>query len=305
MRNKFYFRLLGITGALALAGMSIVGMPAIGSTSNAAPVGAAGEATSVATSTGRCLQIAVPVEDYEEYQEILIPNDLLLAKATRGIKPGSGSKFSFIEERYEEAKSRLMELQNIPVRKGIVFSSYEDLENKIDDIKPYVDLVAYNSEGGMTPIEELSYPLPDYVTKCARLARSRDLAVGWGPTSARLLMEPELLELASKVDRIALQHQNVLASQGVEATVSLTKQRSQEIREFNPNIEINLVLKGDLKEIGDVLQQTVGDVDTLLILTKQGVPFDYQQLFDDVDLRSGCTGQHTLYLPLVWEPSGS
>lgn len=112
-------------------------------------------------------------------------------------------------------------------------------------------------------------------------------------------MEPELLELASKVDRIALQHQNVLASQGVEATVSLTKQRSQEIREFNPNIEINLVLKGDLKEIGDVLQQTVGDVDTVLILTKQGVPFDYQQLFDDVDLRSGCPGQPLLAAPTV------
>jgi len=305
VRNELNFRLLGITGTLMLllAGMVIAGGEATGLTPSVAPVGAAGEATSIATSTGRCLQIAVPATDYEAYQEILNPNDLLWIRAVRGAKPGSGELF-FSEERYEQVKSRLMELQNAPVRKGIIFSSYEDLEDKIDDIKPYVDFVAYNSEPNMTPDEELAQT-EDFVKKFAQLARSRGLAVGWGPTNARLNRQPELLELASEVDLIGLQHQNVLADLGVEETVSLTKQRSLKIKEFNPNIEINLQLKGDLKAIDDVLRQTVGYVDMVLISTPYGDTFDYQQLFEDVDLRSECTGQYTLYLPLVWEQSVS
>jgi|GEM_PF-3599258 len=304
MRNSSAFRLRSVLGALALllAGMGVAGMSANSSTPSAAPVIAAGEVSSVTASTLRCLQIVVSVEHYEEYQEMLNPNDLLLAKAARVIDPATG-EFYFSEAEYQEAKSWLMELQNVPVRKGIVFSSYEDLGYKIDDIRPYVDLVAYNTEGGMTPIEELSYQLADYVTMFAQLARSRGLAVGWGPTSADLSRRPELLELASEVDRIGLQHQNVLARQGVEETVSLTKERSLEIRGFNPNIEINLQLKGELEEIEDVLLQTVDYVDAVLILTKYGAPFDYQQLFNDLDLRSECTGQPLLTAPTVPPPS--
>jgi hypothetical protein len=299
VRNKLKFRLLGITGAsaLLLAGMAIAGMPASSSTPSTASVGAALDPPSVATSTERCLQIEVPVEHYEEYQDILNAGDLLLAKNARGRDPDRGG-FYFSEAKYQQVKSRLMELQNVPVKKGIVFSSYEDLEDKIDDIKPYVDVVGYNSELGMTPDEELNQ-MEDSLRRFAQLARSRDLAVTWGPTHVRLRAKPELLKLASEVDRIGLQHHNVLVYEGVEETVSLTIQRSLEIRELNPNIEIAIILKGDPKEIGDVLRQTVDYVDAVLILTKYRVPFDYQQLFDDVDLRSGCPGQPPPAAPTV------
>jgi len=255
----------------------------------AASIGAAREATIVTTGTGRCLHIVIRVADYEKYQEILNPGDLLWIRAARTAKRGTGEVL-FSEERYEQVKSRLIELQNVPVRKCIIFSSYEDLEDKIDDIAPYVDMVAYNSEPHITPDEELAQ-IEDSVKRFAQLARSRDLAVGWGPTIMRLNEQPELLELASEVDLIGLQHQNILAHLGVEETVSQTKQRSLIIREFNPNIEINLQLKGDLKAIEDVLRQTADYVDTVFILTLPSVSFDYQQLFNDVDLRSGCTGQ--------------
>jgi hypothetical protein len=288
MRNKLNFWLFSITGALALvlAGMSIAGMPATGSTLGAAPVEAVGEASSVVTSTLRCLQIAARAEDCEEYQEILDSNDLLSVTAARVRDPNSG-EFFFSEKAYEEAKSNLMEVQNVPARKGIIFSSYEDMEDKIDDIKSYVDLVGYNSEPEMTPAEELDQP-EDFVTMFAQLVRSRGLAVGWGPSNEILSPQPELLELASELNRITLQHQNVLTEDGVEATVSLTKQRSLEIRESNPNVEINLVLRGEPQEIEDVLLQTVDYIDSVLILTAPGDLFDYQQLFNDLDLRSGC-----------------
>jgi len=249
----------------------------------------------MSTSAGSCLHIMVPVQDYEEYREILNPNDILLVTVARVRDPVSG-EFFFSEEKYGDAKSKLIEVRNVPVRKGIIFSSYEDLEDKIDDIAPYIDLVGYNSEWGMTPADELAQ-IEESVGRFAELVRSRGLAMGWGPTSTRLHQEPELLKLASEIDQIMLQHQNDLAHGGVEATVALTQERGRIIRESNPAAKIGLQLKGGLGEIGEVLRQTRDYVDAVLILTHYGIPFNYQQLFEnDVDLRSRC---RTLYLPNI------
>lgn len=253
---------------------------------DAIPLDARSGAVTGIRNTGRCLRIVVRAAEYDRYREILGPDDLLWIRAARMGKPGTG-ELLFSEDRYQQVRSRLVELQSAPVRKCIIFSSYQDVEAKIDDIGPYVDLVAYNTEPHMTPDEELAQ-VEDSVRRFGQLVRSRGLAAGWGPTIRRLIEQPALLELASEVDFIGLQHQNVLARLGPEETVSQTRERALQIREFNSDIEINLQLSGDLKEIAEVLRQTTDHVDSVFVLSPHGAPTDYQQLFSDVDLRSGC-----------------
>jgi hypothetical protein len=193
------------------------------------------------------------------------------------------------------------------VEKGVIFSSCEDLEDIIDDIAPYVDLVAYNTERGTTPDQELQH-LEDYVRRFAELARSRGLEAGWGPTSAQLAGQPGLLDLAAEVDLIGLQHQKVLAFGGVEQAVSLTRERGKRIRESNPEATINLQLRGDSDAIGDVLHQAADYVDMIFVLSAPGTQFSYRQLFEDGDLRGGCIaeGQRSTASPVPYlaETSG-
>jgi hypothetical protein len=246
------------------------------------------------------MQIAIPIAAYEEYKKLLDPGDLLLVRVPREPRANGGGA-GVSEIRYHQVRSRLVELQTAPVEKGVIVSSYEDLEHIIDDIAPYVDLVAYNTERGTTPDHELQH-LEDYVRRFAQLARSRELGAGWGPTSAQLTGQPELLDLAAEVDLIGLQHQRVLALGGVEQAVSLTRERGKRIRETNPEATINLQLRGDSDAIGDVLHQSADYVDMIFVLTAPGTQFNYRQLFEDVELRGGCftEGQRSTASPVPY-----
>jgi hypothetical protein len=181
---------------------------------------------------------------YAEVKDLLLPGDVVYAIASRDAprpaQRGDGPpKGVWNPEKFKQAIQELLTVHAPGVRKSLVLSSYADLEREIGNIPKQIDMVSYNSEGGMTPREEL-YDLATYVPKFARLAHDHGFKMGWGPTHHMLTRRPELFELAEHVDSMGLQHQRPLQNEGLAAFVELTRERYAKIKGINEDCEVNV-----------------------------------------------------------------
>lgn len=230
---------------------------------------------SFTATANTCMQVALPIDLYDDYKGLLDPGDILFVRGVGDVQ-------------YQLAKLKLISLQYAPIRKGIIFASYRELQAHIDDILPYVDIVAYNTERGMTPSAELQ-DLLNSVEEFVRIAKQRDLDVAWGATEPMLRAMPTLLsDVAVHVDLVGLQHQKALPNLGVDGTVDLTKERSWIIKDSNSVAEVNLQLRGSSDQILEVLYKTADYVDVVFVLAEEGSGFDYGAILRDSVLRGGC-----------------
>lgn len=181
---------------------------------------------------------------YEDVKDLLVPGDVVYGFAARRIdrsktQAGGCTASTFDRERFVETLAELEAIEAEGIKRVIVLSSYADLEAEIENLPEWIDKVTYNSERGMTPMEELR-DLAQYVPRFAELAHQHGFNMGWGPTSHMLNRTPELFELAGHVDSFGLQHQKILQSQGLEAFVALTRERYMRIKAVNGDCEVNV-----------------------------------------------------------------
>ncbi len=209
---------------------------------------------------------------YEAVKDLLGPRDVVFAFCPRHPRTGAEGRPSRTEAPvWNEgmAKERLAQLNAIAdgrVMKAVVFSTIEDLERMLERLPKGVTWVMYNSEPGMTPTEELSNHEAS-VKRFAEIAHKRGLKVGWGPTLMQLKRLGDApLANAKFVDRIGLQHQRPLQSQGLDAFVRETRRRAALIRRHNPKCEVSVQVvigRSSVEQCLAALRAVKGDVDSM------------------------------------------
>lgn len=156
---------------------------------------------------------------YEEAKDLLLPGDSVYAIATRQARGNEGPTWS--DERLTQALSDLAAVDMEGIERVLVLSTYQDLERVVADLPDCVDVIAWNSERGMTPSDELQR-LPELVPRFADLCHQHGYRMTWAPTNIMFSRNPDLFQLAAFVDGLGLQHQRVLQSGGIEAFLRLS-----------------------------------------------------------------------------------
>jgi hypothetical protein len=141
---------------------------------------------------------------FEDVRDLLIPGDSVYAIASRGATADP----VFSQEKFETA--------------------LEELAAVDEDITA----IAYNTERGMTPMDELTH-LDEWVPKFAELCHEHGREMTWGPTHHMLTRNPDLFQLAAHCDGMGLQHQRPLQNDGLEAFAALTRERAELIHGIN------------------------------------------------------------------------
>jgi len=213
---------------------------------------------------------AIHARHYEAVKDLLGSRDTLFAFCTRDPAIGDDGRATRAQPPvWNEAKSkdRLSELNTVKgsrATKAVVFSAVEDLEKMLDRLPQDVSWVIYNSEPGMTPMQELTNHEAS-VKRFAQIAHGRGLKVGWGPTLMQLeRLADAPLANAKFVDRVGLQHQRLLQFQGLEAFARETRRRAALIRKHNPKcaVSVQVVIgRSSVEQCLGALRAVKGDVD--------------------------------------------
>jgi len=248
----------------------------------------------------------VRLEHYQALKEVFLPGDVLYAFVIRQPdpsdpnsrlpegapaaqpRPGEPSRpptlpvprqfprTIFDPQRLDRALAGLNAIQDARLQKSLIVSSVSDLKANSKRFPKDVTWVAYNSEPGMTPPEELEN-IEQSVREFATVAHAAGLRAAWGPTNVMIASdEQKYLGLARYVDSMGLQHQKVLQFEGVEAFVELTKRRSETIRKINPAVQVAVqvvvgrgsneqciqALKGALPYVDEISVWTMKDFDS-------------------------------------------
>jgi hypothetical protein len=165
---------------------------------------------------------------FEDVRDLLIPGDSVYAIASRGATADP----VFSQEKFETALEELAAVDFAGIHKTIVLSTYEDLQLVIADLLEDITAIAYNTERGMTPMDELTH-LDEWVPKFAELCHEHGREMTWGPTHHMLTRNPDLFQLAAHCDGMGLQHQRPLQNDGLEAFAALTRERAELIHGIN------------------------------------------------------------------------
>ncbi|MCD6361414.1 MAG: hypothetical protein J7M38_11210 [Armatimonadetes bacterium] len=201
---------------------------------------AASVCASVADDGPAPLPFRVRTWFFEDVRDLLIPGDSVYAIAVRSAADRQ-SAATFSEEKFQSALTELAGVQMEGLEKVIVLSSFEDLERVISGLPEDITAVSYNTERGMTPLDELMR-LAEYVPRFAELCHQHGRVMRWGPTGHMLTRNPDLLELAAHCDGMGLQHQQILQHEGLEAFVALTRERAGLIHSINPDCRVTVQL---------------------------------------------------------------
>lgn len=219
---------------------------------------------------------------YNSHKTYLRSGDILDTIASRDDEntpmTASNSKFQQAVNYLNTANT-----QGTGIRKGIIFSSYTDLNNLIDDIPADVEVIGYNMEGGMTPMSERSDSnMLSSVQEFARIAHAHNKYVIFAPIRAwldGLENHDQLDDVVKTVDAIGYQAQNIPSTerqgkinedyrlmksynQNVDIIVQLwiDRQTPQEmIREFNTmKTYVNGIRIGTINQDSQSLQVIQG-----------------------------------------------
>jgi len=203
----------------------------------------AGVLAAPASEPPQPLPFALHAAYYSDVRDLLLPGDVAYAIASRNpVRRGTAQAAREPEwspSKFSQALAELAAADLPGLIRSLVFSSVRDLEREIAALPPSISIVAYNSEPGMTPPDELQ-DIANRVQRFAAVARAHGRRATWGPTSAMLSNDPALLDLARHVDALGLQHQRVLQSQGLDAFLALTQERGARIKAANPDCEVNV-----------------------------------------------------------------
>ncbi len=193
--------------------------------------------SSAADAPPRPIPFSVRSWFYEEVKDLLLPGDSVYAIATREARGNEGPTWS--DERLTQALSGLAAVDMEGIERVLVLSTYEDLERVVADLPDCVDAIAWNSERGMTPPDELQR-LHELVPRFAALCHRYGYRTTWAPTNIMLTRNPDLFQLAAHVDGLGLQHQRVLQGEGIEAFTALTRERYSLIKSINPRCQVTV-----------------------------------------------------------------
>ena len=188
---------------------------------------------------------AIKAEHHDAMKSVLVKGDIVYAFAVRDpVRQERPPKAVWNEEKYTRRVAALNAIKDPDIEKMIVFSSVEDMKANLPRFPKDIVWASYNSEPGMTPAEELQN-IEESVIEFAKIAHTAGLKVEWWPTNVMISQdEARYLGLAKYIDRMGLQHQRTLESEGVEAFVSLTKKRAEAIKKVNPkcSVEVQAVI---------------------------------------------------------------
>jgi hypothetical protein len=223
MRSMFFVSILTLM---------VIGLPVLAADNDAA--------------TRHSLRFMVMAEHESALRKVLRTGDLVFAFCVRqpdlppGARPGMPlpagvrPEPKWNETNFQRRLAMLSPADGKTFEKTVVFSTVVDLRSHAAQLPRDIAWVMYNSEEGMTPLDEIK-SIDDSVRQFAELAHQRGWKMAWVPTNSMLSRSnDDLLRLASSVDCIVLQHQRLLQDRGVDVFKTETIRRARAIHKINP-----------------------------------------------------------------------
>ena len=175
----------------------------------------------------------IKAEHYAALKDVLRPGDIVFAFAVRDPDPaerrdappldGRFRKTVWNDGKFTAHLEALSAIHDEHVEKMVVLSSLEDLKANLKRIPKDVRWVAYNSEPGMTPGDELGN-IEKALGEFAKVCHDNGYKLSWVPANFAMYdSEARLQNTAPVCDAIVLQHQRDLQSNGVDSFAALTQ----------------------------------------------------------------------------------
>lgn len=167
-------------------------------------------------SPGNQLPVLINAAFYSNVSDLLKPGDIVAARAPRQSKD---MPLSTTPQRFTNAVNSLNALGNLSgkgIRKSIVFSSKDDVAHFINQVPADINIISYNSEGGMTPDAERFTNGGDMAGAVAAFAQTvhnsgREMTFGPLNNDWNLLANyGKLDEVMSVIDAAGIQGQGAL-----------------------------------------------------------------------------------------------
>jgi glycerophosphoryl diester phosphodiesterase len=200
------------------------------------------------------------------------PGELTAEQRRQLIEINRQHPWQFDEKKLEAAVSALTEVNDERLERTIVFSSFADLEKHIDRLPKKITGIAYNTEAGMTPVEE-NEDVATFVQKFADLAHKKGFRASWGPSLDyfdRMEQRGTLGKAIAQVDQVGLQLQRVLQQGGITRLKQFTEEKVALIHKYKPEAKITaqLVLgRQDAQQSIEGFKAILGQADYLAVFT--------------------------------------
>lgn len=186
-------------------------------------------------------KITISATYYSTNKGYLVSGDRVYVTAIR-----SSPNTALTSTKFESAISTLNSISTSGkgVEKSLLFSSYTDMSNFINQVPSNVKWISYNTEGGMTPNSELNN-LVNNINQFAGKVHQTGRKAAWGPTIGILdyyKNQGKLNQILPKIDLIGLQGQKILAQSGMNSLKSEVKSRSKLYKSYNSKLKFSLQL---------------------------------------------------------------
>lgn len=185
--------------------------------------------------------IALKAAFYPDVREFLRPGDSVSMPAVRN---SADTPMTVGDNKFQTALTKLAEVTQSNLKKGIVFSAVDDVRNLIGVLPSDITIIGYDFEGGMTPLSEMQNPTGS-VTQFAEIVHTAGKKVAFGPTVAvwmGLERNGKVPLVARAVDIVILQGQNILSNGGMTALIEQVSTLGATARNANPNVSFSVQL---------------------------------------------------------------
>jgi len=196
----------------------------------------------------------IKAEHYAALKDVLRPGDIVFAFAVRDPDPaerrdappldGRFRKTVWNDRKFTEHLEALSAIHDEHVEKMVVLSSLEDLKANLQRLPKDVRWIAYNSEPGMTPGNELGN-IEQTLGEFAKVCHDHGYKLSWVPANFAMFdSEARLRNTAPVCDAIVLQQQRDLQNNGVGTFATLAQKRTALIKSINPKcvVEVQVVV---------------------------------------------------------------
>ena len=218
--------------------------------------------------------IAVKAAFYQDIKEFLRPGDSVSMPAVRN---SPDTPMTVGDNKFQTALTKLAEVTQSNLKKGIVFSAVDDVRNLIGVLPSDITIIGYDFEGGMTPLSEMQNPVGS-VTQFAEIVHAAGKEVAFGPTVAvwnGLERNGKVPLVARAVDIVILQGQNILSNGGMTALIEQVSTLGATARNANPNVSFSVQLWVGNNPPADMIAGFINIedlIDTAIIGTQNDLP---------------------------------